>query len=269
MHLHPFFRFNCDPVSAARRIARSAALGVFPLCVAGFTAGQAGIGAALPFRFGERLEYQVTLANGSKVGTAAMWVEGPVDVRGSEAMVFRFDSRIRYMLVPGRSFSSSWFDPARGASLRFSKQERNPLSRHDESFELYPETKSWKSADGNSGSSVTSAPLDELSFMYFIRTLALTPGTIYSFDRHFEPARNPVTVSVARREVIPTPLGELHVVRVDMRVRDPQHYDGEGIIRIHLSDDACKVPVRIESTMPIIGTAILTITAAHSPCPLR
>ena len=269
MHLHASLRFTCDLVSPARRLARVVALGVFPLFIAGFTAGQAGTGAALPFRSGERLEYRVSLANGSKVGTASMWVEGPVGVRGSEAMLFRFDSRIRYMLVPGRSISSSWFDPARGASLRFSKQERNPLSRHDESFELYPETKSWKSAAGDSGSSVTSAPLDELSFMYFIRTLALTPGTVYSFDRHFDPARNPVRVSVVRREVIPTPLGELHVVRIEMRVRDPQHYEGEGIIRIHLSDDACKVPVRIESTMPIIGTAILTITAAHSPCPIR
>lgn len=269
MHLHASLRFTCGPASPARRIARLAALGVFPLCITGFTPGQAGIGVALPFRSGERLEYRVTLANGSKVGTAAMWVEGPVDVRGSEAMLFRFDSRIRYMLVPGRSISSSWFDPTRGASLRFSKQERNPLSRHDESFELYPETKSWKSAAGDSGRSVTSAPLDELSFIYFIRTLALTPGTVYGFDRHFDPARNPVRVTVVRREVIPTPLGELHVVRIDMRVRDPQHYEGEGIIRIHLSDDACKIPVRIESTMPIIGTAVLTITAAHSPCPIR
>ena len=269
MHLHSSLRFNCGAGSPARSFARLAALGVFPWVVAGFTEGQAAIEAALPFRSGERLEYQVSLASGGKVGTATMWVEGPVDVRGSEAMVFRFDSRIRYMLVPGRSISSSWFDPARGASLRFTKRESNPLSRHDESFELYPETKSWKSAAGDSGSSVTSAPLDELSFIYFIRTLALTPRTVYSFDRHFDPARNPVTVNVVRREVVPTPMGELHVLRVDMRVRDPQHYEGEGIIRIHLSDDACKVPVRIESTMPIIGTAILTITAAHSPCPIR
>jgi len=253
----------------ARCAARVTLFGLFPLVLAGFTAGQAGTGSGLPFGSGERLDYQVTLANGNRVGTATMWVEGPVDVRSSRALLFRFDSRIRYMLVPGRSISSSWFDPVRRASLRFMKHERNPLSRHDESFELYPDEKRWKSAAGDSGGSPTAEPLDELSFMYFIRTLALTPGAVYSFDRHFDVARNPIRVTVVRREVIPTPLGELHVVRVEMRVRDPQHYEGEGIIRIHLSDDACKLPVRIESTMPVIGTAVLTITGVQSPCQIR
>jgi hypothetical protein len=249
-------------------VAGIAVLGC-PLVFAAFTAGQTGGATALPFASGERLDYVVTLSNGSKVGTAGMWVEGPTDVRGSKTLLLRFDSRIRYMLVPGRSTSSSWFDPARGASLRFTKRERNPLSRHDEAFDLFPEERRWKSEAGDSGSIPTAAPLDELSFMYFIRTLELTPGAVYSFDRYFDAARNPTVVRVLRREVIPTPVGELHVVRVEMRVRDPQHYAGEGIIRIHLSDDACRIPVRIESTMPVIGTAVLTITAAQSPCRLH
>jgi hypothetical protein len=247
----------------------TALLGLVPLVFAAFTAGQTSTSTVPPFAAGERLDYVVTLANGNKVGAADMWVEGPVDVRGSKALLLRFDSRIRYMLVPGRSVSSSWFDPARGASLRFTKHERNPLSRHDEAFELFPDEKRWTSAAGDSGSSPTTAPLDELSFIYFVRTLQLTPGAVYSFDRYFDVARNPTSVRVVRREVIPTPLGELHVVRVEMRVRDPRHYEGEGIIRIHLSDDACKIPVRIESTMPIIGTAVLTIRAIQSPCRLR
>jgi len=198
-----------------------------------------------------------------------MWIEGPVDVRGTKTFLLKFDSRIRILLIPAVSRSSSWFDPVRGASLRFFKYERNPLSHHDESVDLFPDSKRWKSADGDSGLSTTSAPLDELSFMYFIRTLPMTDGATYSLDRHFDTTRNPVTVSVIRREVIPTPMGELHVVRVEMRVRDPQHYEGEGIIRIHLSDDACRLPVRIESTMPVIGTAILTLESEQSRCQMK
>jgi hypothetical protein len=222
--------------------------------------------AALPFSVGEKLTYQVTLANGSRVGTATMWVQGPVDLRGTSTYLFRFDSRIRIMLLPAVSRSSSWFDPVRGASLRFFKQERNPLSHHDETVNLYPGEKRWKSAAGDTGQSLSSTPLDELSFMYFIRTLPMTPGATYQFDRHFDSSRNPVTVSVIRREVIPTPMGELHVFRVEMRVRDPEHYGGEGVIRIHLTDDECRVPARIESTMPVIGTAILTIDSISSVC---
>lgn len=224
---------------------------------------------SLPFYAGEKLSYDVTLASGRKVGQATMWIEGPVNVRGTNALLMRFDSRVRFLLLPAVSQSSSWFDPVRGASLRFLKHERNPLSHHDESVEVYPGEKRWQSTDGEKGVTISDSPLDELSFMYFIRTLPMTPGGTYSFDRHFDAARNPIYVRVIRREVIPTPMGELHVIRLEMRVHDPRHYVGEGIIRIHLSDDECRLPVRIESTMPVVGTAIMTMNSEQSRCQPR
>ena len=156
--------------------------------------------AALPFSVGEKLTYEVRVANGGKVGTATMWIEGPVDVRGTSTYLLRFDSRIRIAFLSAVSSSSSWFDPLRGSSLRFLKHERNPLTHNDESVDLYPDQKEWKSAKGETGQSPSNTPLDELSFMYFIRTLPMTPGATYRFDRHFDPARNPTTVSVIRRE---------------------------------------------------------------------
>lgn len=54
---------------------------------------------ALPFAIGEKLTYRVTLANGSKVGMATMWIEGHVDVRGTSTLLLRFDSRIRVLLT--------------------------------------------------------------------------------------------------------------------------------------------------------------------------
>jgi len=220
----------------------------------------------LPFSVGEKLTYEVRVGNGGKVGTATMWIEGPVDVRGISTYVLRFDSRIRIAFLTAVSRSSSWFDPIRGSSLRFFKHETNPLTRNDEAVDLFPDQKEWKSAKGEISQSPSSEPLDELSFMYFIRTLAMTPGATYRFDRHFDSARNPVTVNVIRREVIPTPMGELAVFLVEMRVRDPRHYKGEGIIRIYLTDDDCRLPAKIESTMPVIGTAILTIDSENSRC---
>lgn len=255
--------------SLSREARRTAVLALAPVALASQVTTPNGISELPPFSSGEKLTYEVSLANGSKVGTAMMWIEGPVDVRGTATLVLRFDSRIRYLLVPAVSRSSSWFDPARRAALRFVKEERNPLSHHDESVELYPEEKRWKSAAGETGVSPSDRPLDELSFMYFIRTLPLTPGSVYRFDRHFDAGRNPSTVSVIRREVVPTPMGEVHVVRLEMRVRDPRHYEGEGIIRIHLSDDECRLPVRIESRMPVIGTAILTLASERSRCQMR
>lgn len=260
------------PLAGSARRAHSAILfgrpGIIALAAIGVCAsGQpSSDNAALPFSVGEKLTYEVRVANGGRVGTATMWIEGPVDVRGVSTYLLRFDSRIRIAFLSAVSRSSSWFDPLRGSSLRFFKHEQNPLAHHDESVDLFPDLKEWKSAEGEIGQSPSDTPLDELSFMYFIRTLPMIPGSTYSFDRHFDLTRNPITVSVIRREGIPTPMGELRVILVEMRVRDPRHYEGEGLIRIHLTDDACRLPARIESTMPVVGTATLTIASQNSPC---
>jgi Protein of unknown function (DUF3108) len=242
--------------------------GLIGLAVVGVCAsGRAPVeNVTLPFSVGEKLTYEVRVAKGNKVGTATMWIEGPVDVRGTSTYLLRFDSRIRIAFLTAVSRSSSWFDPVRGSSLRFFKHEQNPLTKNDESVDLYPDRKQWKSVKGETGQSPTSTPLDELSFMYFIRTLPMTPGATYRFDRHFDASRNPTMVSVIRRETIPTPMGELRVILIEMRVRDPRHYKGEGVIRIHLTDDDCRLPARIESTMPVVGTAILSIDSQNSPC---
>ena len=221
--------------------------------------------AHLPFAIGERVTYEVITSRAGKVGTATMSVEGPIDVRGVPTYLLRFDSHIRIAMLSADSRSASWFDPARASSLRFIKHEKNPLNHHDESVDFYPDSLKWKAADGRAGTSLTNTPLDELSFMYFIRTLPLAPAT-YSFNRHFDVARNPTTITFVRPEVIPTPMGELMVYLVEMRVHDPAHFKGEGLIRIHLTTNACRIPVRIESTMPVVGTAVLAVTSATSPC---
>jgi len=218
------------------------------LSVGVFTVGPATTASQLPFVPGE----------------ASMWIEGPVDVRGTSTYLLRFDSRVRIALLSGVSSSSSWFDPEAGSSLRFRKSERSPLGRATESVEMFPATRSWTGADGTTGVSPQGSPLDELSFIYFIRTLPMVAGEPRRYDRHFDAARDPVIIQVVRPEVIPTALGEVRTMLVEMRVRDPKHYKQDGIIRFNISNDACRLPVRIESTMPVIGKAVLTMKAENA-----
>jgi hypothetical protein len=130
----------------------------FIVLAVGLASSPTQVETPLPFTVGEKITYEIRVANGSKVGTATMWIDGPVAVRGISTYLLRFDSRIRFLLVPAVSRSSSWFDPVRGRSLRFSKHERNPLSHHDDAIDLYPDEKRWKSAEGNAGQSLSSAP---------------------------------------------------------------------------------------------------------------
>ena len=214
---------------------------------------------ALPFPIGERLVYSVRVAKVRTVGSGTMQVSGPVDVRGEPTILLRFDFQAGLGPLKAVDRTESWLDPRRMASLRFLKHERHPLSKSDQDVALYPDERRWTAADGTSGTSLSSAPLDELSFMYFLRTVPLAADSTYRFDRHFEAGRNPTTIRVVRRERITTAAGTFATVLVEMRVKDAAHYRGDGVIRINLSDDARRLPVRIESAMPVLGTAVLSL----------
>jgi hypothetical protein len=194
-------------------------------------------------------------------GHGAMWVDGPEVVRGTETWVLHFGFKARLGPVKVSDTTESWLDPQRMASLRFVKHERHPFSSHDEDIALFPDQKRWSGANGESGDAITAAPLDELSFIYFLRTVPLDADSTYSFNRHFDAARNPTTVKVVRRGSVTVGAGTFDAILVEMRVRDPARYRGEGVIRIHFSDDARRLPLRIESTLPVAGTALLTLEA--------
>jgi hypothetical protein len=220
---------------------------------------QAPASDQLPFAVGERLTFRAHAARVGVTGRATMWVEGPDDVRGRNTYLLRFDLRAGLGPLKAVDRTESWFDPAAMASVRFHKHERHPLSKHTERIELFPERHRWEADDGRTGESPTEAPLDELSFMYYIRTLPLAAGATYTLERHFEAGRNPARVRVLGRERIATPAGEFATVLLELRVKDPRRYRGDGTIRLHLTDDERRVPVRIESMMPIIGNAVLTL----------
>lgn len=218
-----------------------------------------GTPSTRPFYPGERLEYAVRLSAVALRGHGAMWTDGPELVRGTETYVLHFGFRARRGPVKVSDTTWSWLDPRRMASLRFVKRERHPLSGHDEDISMFPDEKRWSGADGSSGNALSDAPLDELSFIYFLRTVSLVADSVYQFDRHYDAARNPTTVRLVRRESVTVPAGTFDALLVEMRVRDPARYRGEGVIRIHFSDDARRIPLRIESTLPVAGTALLAL----------
>ena len=216
--------------------------------------------AALPFSVGERLVYDGRARGIGGRGT--MWIDGPVDVRGVPTFELHFDFAARFGPISVTQKSTSWLDPERMAAMRFEKRERNPLARREEAVELFPEERRWRDRSGTVGTAPTSAPLDELSFIYFVRTLPFTSDSTLRFVRHFDPQRSPTLIRVLGREQVETRAGSYSTVIVEMRVRDQQHYKGEGTIRFSISDDRCRLPVRIESNIPDAGTVVLTLADA-------
>jgi hypothetical protein len=220
----------------------------------------------LPFEVGERLRYRVSVGRLGTVGEGEMSVGGPAAVRGTETLVLTSEIHAKVGFLKTTERVESWIDPTRMAALRYQKRTRAALARDDEQqVELFPEEQRWADHRGNHGQSPTSAPLDELSFIYYLRTLPLNADTVDRLVRHYDPARNPIAVRVTGHDTVRTNAGTFPTIVVEMRVKDPRRYGGEGVIRLHLSDDAFRYPVRIESAVPVLGATVLVLESITRP----
>jgi hypothetical protein len=250
-----------------RLLAIIATLGVLPTP----RVARAQAAETLPFAPGERLTFAGRVHTGVS-GGGVMWVEGPVDLRGTSTWLLHSDMEGRVGPLRATDRNASWLDPIRMTTLRYTSRERHILSKHDQAVDIDADEKRWRAANGDEGAVTVSAPLDELSFLYYVRTLPLPPEATISVARHFDEARNPTVLRVVGHEEIDVAAGRFRAVVVEMRVRDAHRYRGEGTIRIHLSDDRCRLILRLESRVPDAGPVTLDLQAyegARAACTAR
>lgn len=245
-------------MTAFRIIAATSALMLVPgLCV--LTAQTPS--APLPFGIGEELVYQVRSARFGKVGTATLRVEGPDSIRGEAVYVLHFDLKGRVGPFGIEDCTRSWINPQGPVALRYEKRERHPLSSRSDVVDIFPQERRWSGADGEGGAMPTELPLDELSFIYLLRSLDLGEDTELSLNRHYQEELNPVLVRLISREDIDLPIGIFPTLLVEMKVRDGRRFNGSGRIRLHLTDDMHRYPLRIETSLPVVGAMILDLEA--------
>jgi hypothetical protein len=219
----------------------------------------------LPFAPGDQCVYRGSGILG-RIGTGVMAVDGPEQVDGRSVLLLRFDFRGRLGPATVEDHTRSWLDPAEMASLRYTKRERTPISSRVQDVRMDAAARRWQGTGDTGGALPTAAPLDELSFLYFVRTLPLETGGTYSLTRHYEARRNPVVVRVLGRGPIRVPAGQFTAIEVQMRVKDPARYGGEGVIQLHLTDDARRIPLRIESSVPRAGRMVLSLESGTGGC---
>ncbi len=249
-------------------MASNRLLGLIAALLACTAGARAQAPDSLPFSDGERLTFRIRASKLGNVGKAVMTLTGPVDVRGTETMLASFNASAGIPLFKGSDATRSWIDPARMTSLRFQKRERRPFSSADDSVEIYPGLHHWDGLKGDSGTTATDLPLDELSFVYFLRTLTLEPDSVYSFSQDYDRRRPPTTVRVVKHEVITTPAGTFKTVEYEVRLADRRDYKKSELLHFWVSEDRCRVLVRVESHMPMLGSSTMSLETAVTPnCP--
>jgi hypothetical protein len=199
---------------------------------------------AVPFGAGERADYQVKYGPFS-VGRGTMEVVGTDTVRGREAwhMLFRVRGGVPGYRVDNRM--ESWVETSTLASLRFHQELSEGRRERERRFEIFPD--SVYVEDSKEPQPTVLNPLDDGSFLYFVRTIPLEVGKEYEFNRYFRPDRNPVKFVVVRRERIKVPAGTFETVVIRPTIKARGVFSENGRAEIWLTDDSKRVMVQMKT----------------------
>lgn len=201
--------------------------------------------AAAPFRAGEKFAYEASFGF-LRVG------KGTIELNGFDTVRSRLTWRATMTVNGGpplykvRDSTISWFDVRSLSSLRYVQHLREGGYKADRQFEIYPERAVY-SRNGKPEKPSVDEPLDDTSFLFFLRTIPLEVGQTYEFHRYFQPEGNPVQIRVLRKERINVPAGTYNTVVVQPLISAPGLFSKKEKPEVWISDDAARILVQIKS----------------------
>lgn len=217
--------------------------------------------AALALSPGESLVYDVQFGL-FEVGTARMEVLGQEVVRGRAAWHTRLAIDGGALGFRVRDVLESWIDVETGNSLRFRQDSAEGSRRRLREYEILPELGVYRRGDAPERPTV-AAPLDQAAFLYFLRQQPLGVGQAESYDRYFMPDRNPVAVSVVRREAVTVPAGRFDALVLKPVIRSEGVFSQDGRAEIWLSNDERRWMVQMVTHLAF-GTITLRLREARA-----
>lgn len=224
--------------------------------------------APVPFGPGETATYQVKFGFLS-VGEGRMSVAGIDRVRGNQA--YRIDWTIRGG-IPGARVNDrwqSWLDVADLYSHRYHtdlNEVRYKAVRH---WEFFPGEMSWLREDsGETGELASATPLDDVAFVYYVRTLPLEVGDVYTLPYYFRESGNPVVVRVLRKDRVEVPAGTFNTIVVQPIIRTRGLFSEGGQAELHFTDDHRRILVYLQSKVSF-GNLSLHLRSVEEGRPLR
>jgi len=224
--------------------------------------------AKVPFNVGEKLEYDVKFGF-VKVGNAHMEVVGLDNLRGRAAWHTAFYVRGGNFMYRVNDVYESWMDAETLSSLRFVQELEEGGKDIDRRFEIYPERSIFiqTSKKPQKEEASVSEPLDDGSFLYFLRTIPLEVGKTYDFNRYFRPDRNPVRIRVLRKERVKVPAGTFDAIVVQPVIKTKGIFSENGHAEVWLSDDDRHIMLQLKSKLSFGSLNLYLNKYVPSPTP--
>lgn len=214
----------------------------------------AHLAAPYPFAVGETLQYDAKLGL-IPIGSATMTVNPMARERGREAFVFVATGQGRPLGLRMGADLKSYVGVTEFNSLRFDRRIVQGGSVEEAQFQIVPDSSRYREVGNPQDWAAPRNPLDELAFLYYLRTAPLKVGATYQIPRYFKTGYNPVQVRVLGRTTWTLPNGgTAPVLQLEVTSRSLR-------MNIAMTDDARRLPVEIELPLPF-GRVTLELTRA-------
>jgi hypothetical protein len=208
--------------------------------------------APVPFGPGERLDYRITYGILGKRGDATTEVVAVEDVRGNESYHLRFRMKGGALGFGMDDQQESWLDVGRLYSHRFKQDLNQTTYERLRTLDFYPAEQVWRRVEKvESGPLASDMPLDDVSFMYWARTLPLEVGETYEFARYYKESGNPVVIRVLRRETVKVPAGTFNTIVVQPLIRTSGLFSDGGRAEVYFTDDERRMIVLLKTRLSL------------------
>tara|TARA_Y100000588_G_C14148622_1_gene879538 strand:- start:233 stop:1087 length:855 start_codon:yes stop_codon:yes gene_type:complete len=229
------------------------------------------LATVVPWSPGERIEYNVKVGAFS-AGNAHMAVIGVDSIRGKPS--YHVQMAIRGSFLYGaaqiNNLYDSWIDTGLITTRRYIRDIHELNYKSYRQYEFYPEKMYWERIDnGESGELPTALPLDDIAFVYYVRTLPLEIGQTYTVSRYFKEEGNPVIIKVERKEILETPVGIFNTIVVRPVIKTRGLFSQGGDAELHFTDDENRYLVYLRSKIPIVGSVTLHVQSITPGNPIH
>jgi uncharacterized protein DUF3108 len=204
----------------------------------------------VPFGIGEKSFFEVRFGS-LRVGSGSLEVVGIESVRGRDTWHTTFNVQGGTFFYRVNDSYESWIDTRTLNSLLFIRQIQEGARERAQNFEIMPEKGIYveRTRQDNKTLRTVADPLDEGAFLYFVRTVPLEVGKTYDFNRYFIPDRNPVRVTVLRKERITVPAGTFNAIVVQPVIKTKGIFSEKGQAEVWLSDDSTRMLLQVKSKL--------------------
>lgn len=206
--------------------------------------------ARAPFGPGEHLVYKVKVGI-FNAGYGYMSVLGTEDIDDNPSYSVEMGIRGGFGPLSIDDKYQSWFDVSTFQSWRYIQDIDEVAYEAFRHYEFDLDAMEWLRLDnGESGPLGSALPMDEIAFIYFIRSMELEVGKSYTINRFFKESGNPVRIEVLRRDEREVGGVVYNTIVVKPLIRTSGLFGEGGNAELHFTDDERRLLVYLNSNIP-------------------